>query len=173
MKWYCPSCDILITHLIFQHFFWDIFPNAFLKVSLCKGTWGKFESIVKGGEELWLNFREKILVSKIQDKFFVFFFLATILQPFIERRNTEMISNDYELICFRTLGHKLLLEVEGKRQIVSLFIARHLDKIIKWTSLNLSSKFKYFIIKHWLILWYFSTCYLYRIFLEMMKKLLK
>ena len=92
-KWYCPSCDAIIIHLIFQHFFLNIFPNAFLKVSLCKGTWGKFESIFKGGEKLWLNFREKILVSKIQDTFF--FFLANILQPFIERHNTEMISNDY------------------------------------------------------------------------------
>ena len=46
----------------------------------------------------------------------LFVFLANILQPFIERHNTEMISNDCELTCFRTLGHKLMLEVEGKRR---------------------------------------------------------
>lgn len=100
LKWYCPSCDIIIMHLIRQQFLLNIFPNAFLKVSLCKGTWDTLESLVKAGKKLWLNFRGKKLVSKIQEKLFVFLFLANILQPLLKgitQKWYQMIANWHAL----------------------------------------------------------------------------
>lgn len=102
MKWYCPSCDIIIIHLIHQQFFLNIFPNAFLKVSLCKGTWDTFESIVKGGKKLWLNFRGKKnwLARYKTSCCCLFVFLANILQPLLKgmtQKWYKMIANWHAL----------------------------------------------------------------------------